>query len=188
MIKVKKNHLKVSKKEFQLLRYLCHSSKNLYNSGLYATRQHFFNCGEFLNYVSTYKELMKTEVYKSLPSDPAQQTLKVVERSFRAFFGPCRRHHWKCASFGWIPQYFRASWDHSGDFKSHQLRARPIEALWDYHPWNQVRRSLWALCHRNGWPWCKPTQDMAFRVRYSGQGPRETIMALKRCGGSIGYI
>ena len=87
MIRVKKNHLKLSKKEFQFLKYLCHNSKNLYNSGLYAARQHFFNCGKFLDYVQTYKHLKDSDVYKSLPSDPAQQTLKVVERSFRSFFG-----------------------------------------------------------------------------------------------------
>jgi len=87
MLIVKKNKLKLDKKEYLFLRHLCRNSKNLFNSTLYATRQHFFNCGEFLNYVQTYKLLKDTEVYQSLPSDPAQQTMKVVERCFRSFFG-----------------------------------------------------------------------------------------------------
>ncbi|MFA5759675.1 MAG: transposase [Clostridia bacterium] len=87
MLIVKKNHLKLKKKEFQFLKHLCRCSKNLYNKTLYQTRQHYFNCGEFLNYIENYKLLKNSDVFKSLPSDPAQQTMKVVERNFRSFFG-----------------------------------------------------------------------------------------------------
>ena len=93
MIIVKKNHLRLRKKEYKFIRHLCRCSKNLYNQTLYQTRQHFFNCGEFLNYVQTYKLLKDTEVYKSLPSDPAQQVMKVVERNFRSFFGLLKKKH-----------------------------------------------------------------------------------------------
>lgn len=87
MIRCKKNHLKLNKKQYQFLRHLCRASKDLFNATLYATRQHYFQCGEFLDYIKAYKHLMNTEVYHGLPSDPAQQTMKVVERCFRSFFG-----------------------------------------------------------------------------------------------------
>ena len=86
MFKVQKNRLKIAKEEYLFLKNLCRKSKDLYNQTLYQTRQHFFNCGEFLNYNKAYDVLKTKECYKLMPSDPAQQTMKIVERDYRSFF------------------------------------------------------------------------------------------------------
>jgi IS605 OrfB family transposase len=76
----------LSKQEFLALRELCHLSKNLYNVGLYSVRQFFFAESRYLRYESNYHYCKGNENYKLLNTDIAQQTLKVVDRSFRSFF------------------------------------------------------------------------------------------------------
>lgn len=76
----------LSKQEFLALRQLCHLSKNLYNVGLYSVRQFFFAESRYLRYESNYHYCKGNENYKLLNTDIAQQTLKVVDRSFRSCF------------------------------------------------------------------------------------------------------
>ncbi|MEW6499233.1 MAG: transposase [Cyanobacteriota bacterium] len=76
----------LSKPEFSALRELCRLSKNLYNVGLYSVRQFYFAERRHLRYESNYHQCKGNENYKLLNTDIAQQTLKVVERSFRSFF------------------------------------------------------------------------------------------------------
>ncbi|MEB3311915.1 MAG: transposase [Snowella sp.] len=76
----------LSKQEFFALRELCRLSKNLYNVGLYSIRQFYFAEKRFLKYESNYHQCKGNENYKLLNTDIAQQTLKVVDRSFRSFF------------------------------------------------------------------------------------------------------
>ncbi len=87
MFKCQKNKLRLDKKQYRFLLDMTHRSKNLFNATLYETRQHFFRCGQFLNYNSAYHVMKEHEAYKALPTDPAGQTMKVVERCFRSFFG-----------------------------------------------------------------------------------------------------
>lgn len=72
--------------DFEALRQLCRLSKNLYNVGLYSVRQFFFAEARYLRYESNYHYCKGNENYKLLNTDIAQQTLKVVDRSFRSFF------------------------------------------------------------------------------------------------------
>ncbi len=76
----------LSKQEFLALRELCRLSKNLYNVGLYSVRQFYFSEQRYLRYESNYHHCKGNENYKLLNTDIAQQTLKVVDRSFRSFF------------------------------------------------------------------------------------------------------
>lgn len=87
MYATQKNQLRnLSKTEFKALRQLCRLSKNLYNVGLYSVRQYFFQERRFLRYESNYHYCKENENYKTLNTDIAQQTLKVIDRSFRSFF------------------------------------------------------------------------------------------------------
>lgn len=76
----------LSQQEFLALRELCRLSKNLYNVGLYSVRQFYFSEKRYLRYESNYHHCKDNENYKFLNTDIAQQTLKVVDRSFRSFF------------------------------------------------------------------------------------------------------
>jgi putative transposase len=88
MYLTQKNQLRdLSKAEFLALRELCRLSKNLYNVGLYTVRQYFFEERKHLRYESAYYLCKENENYQALNTDIAQQTLKVVDRTFRSFYG-----------------------------------------------------------------------------------------------------
>lgn len=76
----------LSKQQYQTLKELCQYSNNLYNVALYNIRQYFFNEKQFLTYESNYHECKENENYALLQAGVAQQTLKVVDRSFKSFF------------------------------------------------------------------------------------------------------
>ncbi|WP_369710735.1 RNA-guided endonuclease InsQ/TnpB family protein [Leptotrichia sp. HSP-334] len=77
----------LSKKEFRILKYLCHIAKNLTNEAIYNIRQYYFNKKKYLSYNENYKMLKNSENYKKLNSNMAQQILKEADGSFKSFFG-----------------------------------------------------------------------------------------------------
>src|SRR4028118_2284563 len=87
MYLTQKNQIRhLNQAEFLALRELCRLSKNLYNVGLYTVRQYFFQEGKHLRCESNYHQCKVNENYQLLNTDISQQTLKVVDRSFRSFF------------------------------------------------------------------------------------------------------
>lgn len=83
-----KQHVKhLSKEDYKILKELCHIAKNLTNQAIYNIRQYYFAQGEYLNYQKNYSLLKSSENYKLLNSNMAQQILKEVDGSFKAFFG-----------------------------------------------------------------------------------------------------
>ncbi|WP_421077545.1 transposase [Methanothermococcus sp. Ax23] len=86
MYLTQKNHLRGDKKTYKILKILTRLSKNLYNYTLYTVRQYFELNNQFLNYESAYHHIKENENYKLLPSQVAQQTMKIVDRSFKSFF------------------------------------------------------------------------------------------------------
>ena len=88
MFLTQKNQIKdLSKAEYTALQSLCRLSKNLYNVGLYSVRQYFFQERKHLQYEGNYHQCKGNENYKLLNTDIAQQTLKVVDRTFKSFYG-----------------------------------------------------------------------------------------------------
>lgn len=87
MYRVQKNKLKLNRSQYRFWRDMCRRSKNLFNATLWETNNHFDQCGKFLTYNSAYHVMKNKPVRKSLPTDPASQTMKVVERCYRGFFG-----------------------------------------------------------------------------------------------------
>jgi len=81
------NRMKLNKGQYRLVKALCQYSKNLYNQGLYNTRQEFFQNNRFLQYPKNYHLCKASENYKKLQAATAQQSLKFVERGMRSFFG-----------------------------------------------------------------------------------------------------
>jgi putative transposase len=65
---------------------LCHHSKNLYNEANYITRQILLKTGKWTRYNELVETLNGSQNYKALPAQTAQQTLKVLERSWKSFF------------------------------------------------------------------------------------------------------
>ncbi len=84
---VKQQVKHLSKEEYNILRELCHTAKNLANEAIYNVRQYYFVEGEFLKYEKNYALLKNSPNYKMLNSNMAQQILKEVDGSFKSFFG-----------------------------------------------------------------------------------------------------
>ncbi|MGA7938184.1 MAG: hypothetical protein WCA35_31835, partial [Kovacikia sp.] len=88
MFLTQKNQIRdLSKAEYIALQSLFRLSKNLYNVGLYSVRQSFFQERKYLQYEGNYQQCKGNENYKLLNTDIAQQTLKVVDRTFKSFYG-----------------------------------------------------------------------------------------------------
>jgi putative transposase len=71
-----------------ILQYLCEQSGKHYNNGVYFARQTFFKTGKLLTGkfdLDFEPTVAKTAVAQSLPSTPAQQTLRSVTEAFKSF-------------------------------------------------------------------------------------------------------
>lgn len=84
---VKQQVKHLSKENYLSLKELCHAAKNLTNEAIYNVRQYYFTENEFLKYEKNYTLLKNSPNYKTLNSNMAQQILKEVDSSFKAFFG-----------------------------------------------------------------------------------------------------
>jgi len=86
MLLTQTNRLKLNQAETGVAKQLCRLSKNMFNVGLYNVRQYFFQERKHLRYEGNYHHSKTNENYELLATDIAQQTLKIVDRSFQAFF------------------------------------------------------------------------------------------------------
>lgn len=84
-IKQQLKHL--TKEDYENLRSLCHTAKDLTNQAIYCCRQYFFNEHKYLGYEKVYAELKTCYNYKLIAANMSQQLLKEVDGSFKSFFG-----------------------------------------------------------------------------------------------------
>lgn len=82
---VKQQLKHLSKTDYRNLRRLCRTAKNLMNQAIYINRQYYFSESKYLGYEKTYAELKTSDNYKTLNSNMAQQSMKVVDGMFQAF-------------------------------------------------------------------------------------------------------
>ncbi len=84
---VQKNRIRgLSAKEYQMLRFITKSTKNLYNSALYLVKQEYEATGKYLDYHQVYKIMCNKDEYKKLPAQIAQQILKLLDKNYKSFF------------------------------------------------------------------------------------------------------
>lgn len=85
---VEKHDFRKGSAEYKELDRLCFLSKNLYNAGLYAVRQHFFATKKFLPYNELTSQFTETNQadFRALPAKVSQHTLKLIHQNFKAFF------------------------------------------------------------------------------------------------------
>ncbi len=65
---------------------LCHLSKNLYNEANYVIRQEFFTIGKWIRYNELASLFRNNDNYKDFPAQSLQQTLRVLDKSWKATF------------------------------------------------------------------------------------------------------
>ena len=85
---VEKHQIKYHSKEHKECDKLCFLSKNLYNSTLYAIRQHYFNTKKYLSYPEVNKQFSfdNQPDYRALPAKVSNMTQRLVDQNFKAFF------------------------------------------------------------------------------------------------------
>jgi len=82
---------------------LCHLTKNLYNYANYIIRQEFIKTSKekeqklrehaiWLRYQDIYKIVKDSNDYRYLPSQTAQQTLKLLDKNWKSFFKTCKEY------------------------------------------------------------------------------------------------
>jgi len=72
---------------------MCFKSKNLYNYANYIIRQEFINNGKYLSYLDMNKELKTHEQYKECMSQPANCTLRLLDKNWKSYFNAIK--DWK---------------------------------------------------------------------------------------------
>lgn len=107
VLRTQKNKLRISKKEYVVLRKLCSYSKNLYNEALYEVRQHFFRTGKFLRYNKLYHRLKGSENYRMLLTGCSQEVLKCVVTAMESFFAGLRSRDPAGGRKIGLPRYLR---------------------------------------------------------------------------------
>jgi len=83
---VEQHQINKSHSMFKTIDELCFKSKNLYNYANYIIRQEFIFNHNYINYYDMKKELKTHDPFKDLGSQASQQTLEVLDRSWKSFF------------------------------------------------------------------------------------------------------
>ena len=83
---------------------LCYISKNLYNEANYIVRHEFFKTKRWIRYNELYKLLKRSENYRKLPAQTAQQILKIVDRIWKSFFNAMNAWKEKPERFNEMPR------------------------------------------------------------------------------------
>ena len=85
---IRKNHPK-----FKAIDQQCFHSKNLYNEANYTIRQKFISDGEYISYYDMNKEFKTHENYKLTFSQPANCTLRLLDKNWKSYFAAIK--DWK---------------------------------------------------------------------------------------------
>jgi len=84
---VKQELKHLTRSEFETLKDLCHTAKNIYNVALYNIRQKYFEIDAYLGYNENYHLCKANENYKILNANMAQQVIKRAHQDFNSFYG-----------------------------------------------------------------------------------------------------
>ena len=85
---IKKDHPK-----FKIIDEMCFNSKNLYNEANYVIRQEFIENGNYISYYDMNKEFKTHENYKLTFSQPANCTLRLLDKNWKSYFASIK--DWK---------------------------------------------------------------------------------------------
>ena len=113
----------LSAKEYQLLREMCHLSKNVYNDSVYNIRQHYFAEGTYLRYEANYYQMKDNESYIALGSNISQQSMRAADQSFKSFFALLKKssqgiyEKWKVKLPEYLPKdgFYPIVFSHAGE-------------------------------------------------------------------------
>ena len=102
---IRKSHPK-----FKVIDQQCFHSKNLYNEANYIIRQEFIENGKYLNYYDMNKNLKTHENYKLTFSQPANCTLRLIDKNWKSYFRSIKdwkQHPEKYLGMPKLPKYLK---------------------------------------------------------------------------------
>ncbi len=105
----------------------CYLSKNLYNYANYEIRKRFIENNYWLRYREMAKMLKSADPYKELMSQPSQQTLAMLDASWKSFFASIRdwkKHPQKYLGRPKLPGYLSKDGRHVWSIKNNGCRIR----------------------------------------------------------------
>lgn len=100
---IKKNHPK-----FKVIDEMCFHSKNLYNEANYVLRQEFIENNNYVSYSDMNKEFKTHENYKLCMSQPANCTLRLLDKNWKSYFSAIKdwqKHPDKYLGMPKLPKY-----------------------------------------------------------------------------------
>ena len=100
---IKKDHPK-----FKIIDEMCFNSKNLYNEANYVIRQEFIENGNYISYYDMNKEFKTHENYKLTFSQPANCTLRLLDKNWKSYFASIKdwkEHPSKYLGMPKLPKY-----------------------------------------------------------------------------------
>lgn len=89
---------------------MCFHSKNLYNEANYVIRQKFIESREYINYYDMNKEFKTHENYKLCFSQPANCTLRLLDKNWKSYFAAIKdwkQHPEKYLGMPKLPKYLK---------------------------------------------------------------------------------
>ncbi len=95
---------KIQLKKTPELSSLCHECKNLYNLGNYYVSNWYFINEEYLHWYDTNWMLKKTEPFKKLPSQVAQNVLKYLHFAWKSYFASLKDYRKNPHKYKGIPR------------------------------------------------------------------------------------
>lgn len=90
-MKTLKQIVHLDKKRYKILIDFAKYSNNLYNYSLYVANQFYKETGDYIGFKKLYHEVKANENYKLLPSQCANQIVKLVDQNFRSFFAKLKK-------------------------------------------------------------------------------------------------
>lgn len=84
--RVEQHQIKHTHRLWKICDDLCFKSKNLYNYANYIVRQEFINNNKWIHYNELYKLIKQDDVFKELPTQTSQQTLRLLDKNWKSFF------------------------------------------------------------------------------------------------------
>lgn len=72
--------------KYKVIDQQCYHSKNLYNEANYVIRQEFINNGNYIKYYDMNKDFKTNENYKLTFSQPANCTLRLLDKNWKSYF------------------------------------------------------------------------------------------------------
>ena len=102
---IRENHPK-----FKIIDEQCFRSKNLYNEANYVIRQEFIENGNYISYYDMNKEFKTHENYKLTFSQPANCTLRLLDKNWKSYFKAIKdwkEHPEKYLGMPKLPKYLK---------------------------------------------------------------------------------